>query len=426
VAKKYSLNILKSAGKSALEEGATEGLQGEVEKAAENIYDATSDGEPKYGTKFFSVKEQLDVAKQAAIGAIAGSTVGALTGVSKPKDLYSRVLEMNEEPEKIERFRDMLKTEVEAGHIDQEAADNIKANINAMIEADKKVPPAITDKNKRFKAVELIKEKTALEEEIKGMDKAITTPQRDKIKEINSQLEAIATGKEPVKMERRTMGKKEKPAMNSESTPEIVPLNDQEKSELIDLERDKKLIGLEGDDLTRYESLKGRVTPAVQTELKLDETNKENSRSTEKPATFNKPVHPLQEKKTVPPNVDAGPSIVEPKAETESTPERDAFVKEKIKQLKKDPGADFDKALMPVYTKHFEAEYDLLNEHKIFEDDTENEAAISHLPDTDDAQQEPDVKAIEEKEVPASDDVRNEQIAAIDEVIKKTTHKLKA
>ena len=251
IGKKYSVNM----GKSMLEEGGTELLQGEIEKAAENIYDKAS-GEEKYGTKFFSTEAQLDVAKQAAIGAIAGGAFGILSGVSKPKDIYSKAIELKNDPEKLSKFREMLDTEVKAGHIDSEQADNIRNNINAMMAADSKIPPEITDKDKRFKAVELIKEKTALEDEIKDMDKALTTEKRDRIKEINSALEVIATGKEPVKMERRKFSK-EKPAFKK-SEESTVPLTAEEQIELKALEKDNSRIGLEGEELSRYNELKAR------------------------------------------------------------------------------------------------------------------------------------------------------------------------
>lgn len=201
VGKKYGISGLKSAG----EEGLTELAQAEIESGGENIYDIGK-GKEAYGTKFFSTKAQIDALKQAAIGAVAGTAFGVISGVSKPKNLYTKAMELNSNPEQLAKFQDMLNTEVEAEHITQEHADNINNNINAIINIDKTIPPTIKDEEKRSQAVELVTERNTLvqeneklTEESNTYDAAFTTPQQEliakneeQISKINSNLQELA------------------------------------------------------------------------------------------------------------------------------------------------------------------------------------------------------------------------------------------
>ncbi len=271
IGKKYGLSALKSAG----EEGATEGLQGEVQAAAENIYDEAS-GEEAYGTKFFSKETQANVAKQAAIGAVAGSAFGILTGISTPKNVYDKAIELKNDPEKLSKFNSYIDTEVEAGHLDKEKAADIKSTINSIIAADDRIPASIKDTDKRFEAIDLIKEKSALEEEIRGKDNVLATPQKEKIKAIDAKLEAIATGRTPVEMKRKDFPKKEIPVKKEETVVEekekpiveekkekveeveLKPLSEKESKELVDLEKDKEILGLSDVETERYNELKSR------------------------------------------------------------------------------------------------------------------------------------------------------------------------
>lgn len=374
ISKKYGLNALKSGA----EEGLTNAAQAEVEKGAENIYDVTHE-KPAYGTKFFSAKEQLDVAKQGALGAVAGSAFGILSGISSPKSIYEKALQLKEEPDQLEKFRSMLDTEVKAEHITQEESDNIKANINAMMAADERVPPTITDKNKRFKAVELIKEKTALETEIKGLDKTLTTPQRDKIKAINSELEAIATGKEPVKMERKDLGKKGEVVTEKTQEEEVkLPLTKDEIEEFKSLSRDNKRIGLEGDDLKRYEELKNRNNDktnisGVQSDLRIGKESKQtepNNKSGEKKVETDRV---LQTSNEIPFN---GETV---------TQSKDEYIAEQKNKLKEDDS--FNEAMDKdgVYDRIFSHKYDLAH----IREERVNEAQQN---------EEKDVKPIKEEE----------------------------
>lgn len=204
VGKKYGKNLLRSAG----EEGVTEGLQGELEAGAENIYDISKD-KKVYGTEFFSSKAQLDVAKQAAIGAAAGGVFGVLSGISDNKSLYETAKELKNNPDQLSKFRDRLGAELRVGNITQEQFDNIKTNINSMMVLDEKIPDNIVKTERRVAAINLLSEKARLEQEIEGKDKSLTIKKRERINEINSELENIAKGRKLTEIPKREFVSKE-------------------------------------------------------------------------------------------------------------------------------------------------------------------------------------------------------------------------
>ncbi len=130
---------------------------------------------------------------------------------------------MESNPEELSKFQDRINTEVEAGHISSEQADNVLRNINSVIKTDKKIPPSITDIDKRVEAINLISKREELQsendklsEEIKGYDKAFSSPQQEKISaneesinKINSDLKLIATNSEREEIKRREFKQKE-------------------------------------------------------------------------------------------------------------------------------------------------------------------------------------------------------------------------
>lgn len=69
-------------------------------------------------------------------------------------------------------------------------------------------------------------------------------------------------------------------------------------------------------------------------------------------------------------------------------------------------------------TEESKIENELLTEHKLYEDEQENREIIEQFPDKDVNEQEPIVKAIEEKEIPTSNEVRNEQVEVIEQIEK--------
>jgi hypothetical protein len=200
VGEKYGINM----AKSATEEGIAEGLQAEIEAGSENLYDVVN-GKESYGTKIFSAEEQLNVAKQAAMGAVAGGSLGVLSGISSPKNIYQKAMSLKDNPSKLAEFQSMLEAETKAGHITPEQTKNIANNITSMLEADKKIPSQVTDADKRFQAVELIKEKNNLQSEIANIDPSMAAPLKSRLNEINSDLDLIAQGKDTPSMKRASV-----------------------------------------------------------------------------------------------------------------------------------------------------------------------------------------------------------------------------
>jgi hypothetical protein len=197
VGEKYGINM----AKSATEEGIAEGLQAEIEAGSENLYDVVN-GKESYGTKIFSAEEQLNVAKQAAMGAVAGGSLGVLSGISSPKNIYQKAMSLKDNPSKLAEFQSMLEAETKAGHITPEQTKNIANNITSMLEADKKIPSQVTNVDKRFQAIELIKEKNNIQSEMMNVDPSMAAPLKSRLNEINSDLELIAKGTERVSMKR--------------------------------------------------------------------------------------------------------------------------------------------------------------------------------------------------------------------------------
>lgn len=113
---------------------------------------------------------------------------------------------------------------------------------------------------------------------------------------------------------------------------------------------------------------------------------------------------------------------------SEETPEEDVAAKQTYidnqkEKLKSDEDAQFDETLNAsgAYDRIFGVEYELKNTNKIFENDTENDQAISKLSNEDNPEQEPNVKIVEEKERPVGHDIRGEQVEAIDRLISDAT-----
>jgi hypothetical protein len=224
IGKKYGKNLLKSG----VEEGVTEGLQGELEAGAENIYDIAK-GKEVYGTKLFSTETQLNVAKQAALGSAAGGVFGVLSGISDKKSMYETAKELKADPAKLAKFRERLNDELKLGNVTQEQVDNIKNNINSMIILDEKIPSSIKKTERRVAAVNLLSEKAKLEQDIEGKDKALTVKKRERIDEINSELENIARGRKLTEMPKKEFAKKD---INLKPAEDAIPI---EKTNEVDV-----------------------------------------------------------------------------------------------------------------------------------------------------------------------------------------------
>jgi hypothetical protein len=207
VADKSIKTIIKNKGIDIGSEFVTGVAQQGIEDAGKAISDKVS-GENRFDVTIeSSLKNMFDSGFGEAFGA---ASVGVLNWDGDVNEsAYKQAVSVNKDAASREYFRNMLATSVKNGVITQEKADNIKANINSIIAADEKIPASITDLDKRMSAIELIKEKQALESEIEGKEKALVTKQEEKIKAIDAELNAIASGRSPVKMERKDFGKKE-------------------------------------------------------------------------------------------------------------------------------------------------------------------------------------------------------------------------
>jgi hypothetical protein len=206
VADKTVKTVLKRKGIDILSEATTGAVQQVIEETGKAGYDKMS------GTNTFDVtldsalKNTFDSAFGEAFGAFSVGLLDWKGNVTE--SAYKQAVSVNKDAASRDYFRKMLSTSVKNGVITQENADNIKANINAIIVADQKIPSNITDLDRRMSAIELIKEKQALEKEIEGKEKALVTKQEERIDAIDSKLNAIALESSPVKMERRELGQK--------------------------------------------------------------------------------------------------------------------------------------------------------------------------------------------------------------------------
>lgn len=113
----------------------------------------------------------------------------------------------------------------------------------------------------------------------------------------------------------------------------------------------------------------------------------------------------------------------ENKTENNPVEEKIKYISEQKEKLKSDEDADYSETFDTngTYDKLFGAEYDLKNTDKIFENDEQNDRAISQLANEDNVEQEPNIKAIEEKETPTTIQGADEQIADIDKKISEAT-----
>ena len=138
-----------------------------------------------------------------------------------PKVFSTDQLKMANMPSTQNALSSELKKEVKAGRMtpDQKnAVEHRLAEINKALKSTQKVN--MSDEN-RTKAVNLVVEKQKLQADIKEMDDAIATPVKERIKEIDNQLVALATGKPVENAETETPAKETtKPAVE-ETTPAV-------------------------------------------------------------------------------------------------------------------------------------------------------------------------------------------------------------
>jgi len=239
-------------GKDIVGEGITEGIQGGIEEAGKFAYNVA---EGKEVFKDITLEGTLKKMADEAIGGAFGATpISILQSSGNKKAIYEQVKELSKTKAGIEFFKKSLDLSLKNKVITQAQYDNIKGTVNGILDAEEMIPSTITDENKRADAAILLAEKNSLIQEIEGKDENLITNQKERIKEIDSELQLIAKGGERVSMGRREFGKEAK----KEEKAEPKELTKEEELELSELEQDAEIAPLEGDEKARYEQLKAK------------------------------------------------------------------------------------------------------------------------------------------------------------------------
>ena len=187
---------LLTATEKGIIEGTTEALETNVEMGTKAIYNWAKEGE------FFNTpKNAAEWWKQTSDSFIVGAIGGAALNTAKqayniPVDKMN-MNDLNVAASSImdENMKDMIHTslnsKVVSGEIKQSEAKEIMDNMSNLESIITKVPEDISDEGK-LNAVKLIDEKSKLEKQITGKDKALVTAQTDRINAINEELKAIS------------------------------------------------------------------------------------------------------------------------------------------------------------------------------------------------------------------------------------------
>ena len=187
---------LLTATEKGIIEGTTEALETNVEMGTKAIYNWAKEGE------FFNTpKNAAEWWKQTSdsfiVGAIGGAALNTATqAYNIPVDKMN-MNDLNVAASSImdENMKDMIHTslnsKVVSGEIKQSKAKEIMDNMSNLESIITKVPEDISDEGK-LNAVKLIDEKSKLEKQITGKDKALVTAQTDRINAINEELKAIS------------------------------------------------------------------------------------------------------------------------------------------------------------------------------------------------------------------------------------------
>jgi hypothetical protein len=198
----------------AVVEGAVEGTQQLGEISIKNIANSIIGLDKETGFEFFKdvpdittiegVKEALELSSvDFAYGALGGLIMsGGENALSSVKDMAYKQ-KSNEEFEamyvslldpKLRALLDLdIQSKVESGEMTQQQADEQKEAMNTSASALNKIPQDLSVSRKK-ESFGLLLEKDKLTSEINGMDESLTVVQRERIKEINSELEAISRG----------------------------------------------------------------------------------------------------------------------------------------------------------------------------------------------------------------------------------------
>ena len=183
-----------------LAEAETGALQQMNEFGVKDIYNAVK------GKKMFDtpqtvgeyVGKVLDASGTESIGGFVTSIPSAVSSAFEKDgfqglndDTFKMFEELSKANDSKKFFVIDLKNKINEGKITKAEADNILANYDKSAGLVQQIPDEITDVNERKKAMDLLKDRKALEDKIQGKDPALSKPIQNQINNINEQLNAI-------------------------------------------------------------------------------------------------------------------------------------------------------------------------------------------------------------------------------------------
>jgi GNAT superfamily N-acetyltransferase len=198
--------------KEGFKEGLTEPLQGTVNEVAKQLGQKYTGVDLDKNLSWSDyLKEQAKVRGEEAIGGFLSGTTMYGGGVALKAgyqavfptfnpSAYNKALELLD-PNKMEAFKEEVAREVEDKVLTPEQAELAFKNIELIQQTDKLIPNSISNKDLKTEALNLLIEKKDIETEIEGKDDALVSPQKNRIKEINSRLSDIAQGKQEAVVE---------------------------------------------------------------------------------------------------------------------------------------------------------------------------------------------------------------------------------
>jgi hypothetical protein len=189
---------LTAAGLAEAETGAT---QQAAEFAIKDIYNAAKGTKMFDNPKTFTAEWVKEVAKAGAQEAVGGFIMGMPTAVSSAytkkgflnmDDATFKTFESAANDDNIQRaFVTKLKNEVNEGKVTIEQAKETLNNYRNSVGLFKSVPEGLDLEGKK-NAMNLLKEKKDLENQIIGKDPALVKPQKDRINAINESLTKLS------------------------------------------------------------------------------------------------------------------------------------------------------------------------------------------------------------------------------------------
>ena len=184
----------KGYGKAVLPEVITEPGQELVAPAVADVYEAAT-GEEIFEEGLGNKQTWIN-AGNSSIGALmASSPGGVISGASNVTTQGYRKAVSMKDPAEFDKFNAILTAEVESGLTTPEQAQEAIDVIQKVQIVDEQIPSSILNEVERTAAANLLIEKQNITAEIEGKDASLVAPQKERLKEIDSALNDIATGK---------------------------------------------------------------------------------------------------------------------------------------------------------------------------------------------------------------------------------------